>query len=252
MLSEMRGGKDLIVLPEGVTDQTLGWRDLEKPGEQFFFPEFLKIKDSQIILSGQVFIGPSGRYNAMMAWGQDGLQGIYKKRVLFLFGEYFPVVEDLFPGLVPPELRYIPGGAENGVVSTSAGEIGIVICQEINFQNLIRADVKAGAELLATGGSEWQFGKYVQEEELRIARMRAVESNRFFIRAMKEGTSAIIDPLGRVLARPKKNTDIILLEGEVKLLRGMTPYVRYGDAPVFFIAAALLLMVFHRWRRGSS
>jgi apolipoprotein N-acyltransferase len=92
----------------------------------------------------------------------------------------------------------------------------------------------------------------VQEEGLRIARMRALESSRFFARAMKEGTSAVINPLGQVIVRPKKNLDIGTLEAEVKLLQTKTLYSRYGDGAVLLFLFMSIALPFYCCGRSQD
>jgi apolipoprotein N-acyltransferase len=72
-----------------------------------------------------------------------------------------------------------------------------------------------------------------------MARIRAVESGRYIVRAMKTGISAIIDPTGRELRR-SVGSEGVLLEENVAAMDHRTLYVRAGD---WVIWAAVLVIV---------
>jgi apolipoprotein N-acyltransferase len=85
---------------------------------------------------------------------------------------------------------------------------------------------------------------------LDLARLRAVEHRRYLVRATNSGISAIVDPLGRVVAR----TDLLAaqtLRGTVHLLEGRTVYARLGDWPGWLALAACGLLL-ARPRHGAT
>lgn len=247
-------GTDLLVMPEGISEETISPRVPYSfsRAQDFFSGELVRDKKLGAALVGHDVIDPDSlrASNAIIAWGKSGMEGMYRKRVLFIFGEYFPILQTLFPQVFPPIMSYVPGPENQGIVQTNVGRLGVVICQEANLPGLLRADINQGAELLINSGSEWQFGKFVQEEQLRIARFRALESKRYLLRAMKAGTSAIINPLGQIVMRPRSGSDVTMLEGEVKLIRDITPYSRFGDHVMRFlwIGAAVFVGVSLRRR----
>ena len=67
---------------------------------------------------------------------------------------------------------------------------------------------------------------------------RAVETDRFVLRAANTGISAIIDPRGRVVARTPLFKEAVL-NGTFSLRQGRTAYVRYGD---YFVLLAFLFL----------
>ena len=69
---------------------------------------------------------------------------------------------------------------------------------------------------------------------LALAKLRAVEHRRYFVRSTNSGVSAIIDPVGRVVA----HTDTFRarsLAGTVAWLRGTTAYEVLGDVPFWLV-----------------
>ena len=80
--------------------------------------------------------------------------------------------------------------------------------------------------------------------------MRALENGRWLLRGTNNGVTAIVDHRGRVREQlPQFNEGV--LRGSYRLMTGRTPYSRFGNAFVFFIA--LLSVVVFTWRRvGKS
>ena len=70
------------------------------------------------------------------------------------------------------------------------------------------------------GGAPWQH--------LNQARMRAVENNRWLLRDTNTGITAVIDPLGRVVAEAPRNQRT-QLQAAYSLEETTTFYTRHGD-----------------------
>jgi apolipoprotein N-acyltransferase len=244
LVRRIKKGTDIIILPNTVGEYVSASSTLLEA--EIYFSNLLQELDGKVIVSGHRLLSQAESqkwYNAMIAWEKDGSYAIYRKRVLFPFGEYFPLFDKIFEAFLP-ETRYIAAPQEKGVIETKAGILGILICQEIDLSNLARESIKSGAQILVSGGSEWQFGKYVHQEQLRIARLRALEFNRFFLRSMKAGTSAIIDSLGRPIAVLPQNERYGALEAQVRLLDTKTPYAKFGE----FMPLVLILISLMVWK----
>ncbi|WP_457677701.1 nitrilase-related carbon-nitrogen hydrolase [Thermovibrio sp.] len=103
------------------------------------------------------------------------------------------------------------------VVETSVGVLAPVICFELRFWEVLKRLKEMGGEVFTVPA---QWGRARREHWETILRARAIELQRFFIGANgsgKEmaGSSAIVDPWGRVIAQAKDGTSLI--EGEVNL-----------------------------------
>jgi apolipoprotein N-acyltransferase len=193
-----------------------------------------------------LFGGPryeDGRtYNAarlITANGRNG--GHYDKRRLVLFAEEKPLAFAEHGG-VDESPEEFSQGSGSGVLRSFV-PIGVSICHEIVHPDLIRDSVRDGAELLVNIANDgWLDGGYqfAGKQHLAMAVFRAVETRRFVVRAATTGTSAVIDPYGRVLAAQAPDTAGVVTAG-VKGLRAMTPYVRFGD--LFALACTLLAML---------
>jgi apolipoprotein N-acyltransferase len=135
-----------------------------------------------------------------------GPVAIYVKRQLVPFGEYIP-----FRGL----LSHITSLTSLQPVNFTAGDrpvvfrlgkirLGDVICYEIGFDGLVRSEVAAGANLLALQSNDATFEVDGQSgestQQVAMARIQAITSNRGVVYASTTGESAIIAPDGTVLA----------------------------------------------------
>jgi apolipoprotein N-acyltransferase len=168
-------------------------------------------------------------HNALGCWTASGPQGWYDKRHLVPFGEYTPAWARLF-GL-RGESQF-DGGRGAQIVHAGGLALGGFICQEVVSPRLFRETVLAGADLLVSGGNDGVFADpAVAAVHADTAQLRAVESGRYLVRAMKTGISAIIDPTGRELVRsPGARPSFV--RAEVAPLEGLTLYARFGDWPV--------------------
>jgi apolipoprotein N-acyltransferase len=98
------------------------------------------------------------------------------------------------------------------------------------------------AQYLINASNDAWFGRSAApHQHLQIARMRALEAGRYLLRATNTGISAIIGPKGQVLARsPLLALDV--LHGEIRPMRGSTPYARFGDLPLLTLLSVVLLL----------
>lgn len=240
---------DFIVLPESVWLKTVQLGEAAASDAEAIAPaevaSFLahQVRDaSTVVALGIDTRQGTATYNSTTYWARQELLGTYHKRRLVPFTEYRPA---LFGGLAPQNeihgaaFQFTPGQGPQ-LVSVRGVPVGSFICQEVLFPDLVRKTVQAGAQLLVTTGNDGVFhSPAVAHEHARLAQLRAVETGRYIIRAMKTGISAVIDPQGRVLAQAPVNAQAVV-RGTVYLQTRQTPYTRYGD---WFVACAALVLV---------
>ena len=124
------------------------------------------------------------------------------KRQLVPFGEYIPFRGLLshITSLVALQPENFTAGRRVVVFHVGPIRLGDVICYEVGFDGLVSSEVRAGANLLAvqtndaTFEVDGQLGESLQQ--LAMARIRAVESDRAVVVASTTGVSAIIAPDG--------------------------------------------------------
>lgn len=189
-------------------------------------------------------------YNAVLAVGTD--RGRYYKRHLVPFGEYFPVPDFLVPLLDMVNMRYqsfAAGPEKQPLISVDGVALGISICFEDAFPREIALALPKAGILVNVTNDAWFADTTAPHQHLQIARMRALESGRPLLRAANTGISAVIGPDGVVRKRSKQFVPATL-EAKVQPRAGTTPYVRYGNTPLWALALVLTLvgLAVARWR----
>lgn len=181
----------------------------------------------------------------------------YDKQVLLPFAEYFPFASiELLRREFARVREFAPGGPA-ALLPTVAGRAGIVICNEAMFPRLVRARVRAGAEVLVNlSNDSWLGDVQYSEQAFDMTRLRAVEQRRWVVRASTSGPSALIDPAGRIAAATAPSTRAELW-GTIEARDALTLYARVGDAFAYGCLAAVLLAVAagtyaERRARGST
>jgi len=194
----------------------------------------------------------------------------YDKSHLVPFGEYVPLrsfigrfVGAVAAGIAPDN---VTAGARPRVVSlalpprdgSSADEavpVGIPICYELLFPDLVRRFPGDGARvLLAITNDAWYGRTGAPYQFLAITALRAAETRTWTARAANTGVSAVIDDRGRVRARTPIFERTLLVEDVPLRPLGAAPsfYVQHGDVFGIGCAAATLLLLAIAWRRGAS
>ncbi|VVE69559.1 Apolipoprotein N-acyltransferase [Pandoraea pnomenusa] len=168
----------------------------------------------------------------------------YDKHHLVPFGEFVPWGFRWFV-----DMMHIPLGDFLRGTATPAGfvvrdqRVAFDICYEDLFGEEIAQTLRSMPEpatVLANSTNLAWFGDTIAlDQHLQIARMRSLETGRPMLRATNTGTTAIIDAQGRVQARlPAMTTGV--LTGTVQPYAGLTPYIRFGNAPALLLALAAL------------
>ncbi len=204
------------------------------------------VADDVTLISGIFRFDPGGRrmFNSLVRLGEP--PEFYDKRHLVMFGEYLPlrgVLQWLGDLLVIPMSDLSPGQGRPLLHMLDGRPIGVGICFEDAFGRETAQAFPEAQLLLNVSNDAWFGDSLAPHQHLHIARLRALETRRYLVRATNTGISAIIDPYGRVLGRaPQFETHV--LRGVVTPMEGETPYVRWGNGP--WVSAALLLLLIRR------
>ncbi len=187
------------------------------------------------------------KYNTAFLTDSNGvILERYHKIKLLLFGEYLPFAE-YFPAIQkisPASGDFTPGDELDLFVIPEKGvKIAPIICYEDIIPSFSRQFVNNGANLIVNITNDAWFGKTIAPyQHLLISIPRAVETRKYLLRSTNTGISAIIDPVGRVVAETGNFVETNLV-GEVALMDGRkTLYTRFGD--VFPIAALVFWVGF--------
>ena len=122
--------------------------------------------------------------------------------------------------------------------------VGTGICYESIYGELMGRFVRNGANVLCiiTNDSWWKDSPG-HEQHFEMARLRAIETRRYVLRAANGGFSGVINPLGRVLEKTNYN-ERTAIKTTVYAKSGETFYVKHGDyiARIAVVFAALGLV----------
>jgi apolipoprotein N-acyltransferase len=122
--------------------------------------------------------------------------------------------------------------------------LGDVICYEVGFDDLVRSEVNAGANLLALQSNDADFeidGQLGEtEQQTAMARIRAIESDRAVVYASTTGESSIIAPDGAVIEQSGVWRQAIL-DARVPLVSYRTLADRVGAWPEYVLVLLTVL-----------
>ena len=189
-------------------------------------------------------------YNSVYVIDHDGsVLSVYDKLHLVPFGEFLPFqdwMEKLgFVQLTRVQGGFIPGTRRRTMEIPNAPRVLPLICYEAIFPgNVASRDDRPGwiVNLTNDGWFGISTGPY---QHLQQSRMRAIEEGLPVIRAANTGISAVIDPLGRIVAQLGLGIEGVL---DARLPSAIPPtvYARIGDTPAAIIISAAFLFVISR------
>ena len=169
----------------------------------------------------------------------DNKHHFYNKHHLVPFGEYLPFEKILYHPLRLfniPISNFSSGKYDEKNFETSKGNFGMSICYEDAYGNEVRRSMPEANVLINVSNDAWFGNSMAPHQHLQIARMRAIENGRYFLRATNNGISAIIDNKGKIISRSPQFEKHIL-NSSVPLFTGASPFSKYGNIPLltFFI-----------------
>ncbi|MBO9626706.1 MAG: apolipoprotein N-acyltransferase [Microbacterium sp.] len=171
-------------------------------------------------------------YNTSMLWTDDGTADqIHDKRHPVPFGEYVPdraFFNALAPDLIGLLQREYTPGSNPPVVDVDGTKVGLAICFDVIYDDVIREGVSAGAQVLVFQTNNADFrGTDENLQQLSFARMRAIETGRSVVNVSTVGTSQIIRPDGSTVTSLDAGEAGAMLE-DVELHSGLTAGVVLG------------------------
>lgn len=203
-----------------------------------------------ILLGG--FEKEGGQYfNSVFSLGMAESQS-YRKNHLVPFGEFIPLRSALgwlINGVLNVPMSDLARGGDNQPVLHVAGQrVAVNICYEDVFgEEIIRALPEATLLVNVTNDA-WYGKSSAAMQHNQIARMRALESGRMMLRATNTGVTSIIRRDGTIQALLPQHEEGTLV-GQVQGYTGSTPYVRWGNAAVLLLIAAMLTFA---WLRRNN
>ncbi|OBI77045.1 apolipoprotein N-acyltransferase [Mycobacterium sp. E740] len=190
--------------------------------------------------------------NSVIVWDPGtGPAERHDKQIVQPFGEYLPL-RSFFRHFSPYADRagyFVPGDG-TGVVHAAGVPVGVATCWEVIFDRATRESVRNGAQLLAVPSNNATFTESMSEQQLAIARLRAVEHDRYVVVAGTTGISAVIAPDGREVARTEFN-EPAYLDTAVRLKTQLTAATRWGPWIEGLLVAVglggVIAAILHNW-----
>jgi apolipoprotein N-acyltransferase len=191
--------------------------------------------------------------SALLSDSKGSIVGRFDKQLLLAFGEYLPFGET-FPILYEwsPHTGHFQSGTSFKPLSLGDHQIAVVICYEDVLPSFVNREMREGEpELIANLTNDAWFGDSTEPWiHLALAKLRAVEHRKFFVRSTNSGVSAFIDPVGRVISHPKTFEEVSQ-RATLRWLKGTTPYTLWGDGPWWLATLASIVFAFRR-RAGTA
>jgi apolipoprotein N-acyltransferase len=201
-------------------------------------------------------------FNVALSTNEAGeITARYDKEYLLQFGEHLPFGE-MFPILhkwSPNSGSFTPGTQLDPLLLTvrqATHKVAVLICYEDIIPAFTNALVGAtDPDLLVNITNDAWFGATTEPwEHLALAQLRAVEHRRFLVRSTNSGVSAVVDPVGRLVAHTEvRDVQQGSADGADDLIAtvrwmhtGKTVYEILGDSLYWLITAALAVAVFVR------
>jgi len=183
--------------------------------------------------------------NSAIVLAPTGVQLLqYDKIHLVPFGEYVPGWA--FPGKIGKITAqvgdFVPG-SEYRTAPSPEGAIGVFICYEDIFPQLVRRLTPAGPGVLVSiSNDSWYDDSPAAAQHLETARFRAIENRRYLLRATNDGITTTIDPYGRIVEGLPRHVERVL-SARFEFVKESTFYTLHGDVFAWLCVAATLVML---------
>ncbi|WP_024509602.1 apolipoprotein N-acyltransferase [Bradyrhizobium sp. ARR65] len=194
-------------------------------------------------------------YNSIYVIDHDGsVLSIYDKLHLVPFGEYLPFQDWMerlgFEQLTRVQGGFIPGTVRHTLKIPNAPPALPLICYEAIFPSAIGTPDGRPGWMVNLTNDGWFGITTGPHQHLQQARLRAIEQGLPLVRAANTGISAVVDPVGRVVAQLPLGREGVLDSGLPAAI-APTVYTRVGDSPAaIFVAVALIFVIRRRLSRG--
>lgn len=236
------------------------WPETPAP---FYFPEDLELRlrlerlarqTASYMVTGVVTFADAARERPMnSAIVEDPVGrwvGKYDKILLVPFGEYVPWPRlFFFAGKLTAEVGdFVPGQRLAVLPGPKGGRLAVLICYEASFPGLVRRFTSHGARVLVNISDDGWFGdSSARWQHLLMVRMRAIENDRWVLRATNDGVTAVVDPDGRVETFEGGRRAVYAARYGLRATE--TAYVRLGDWFALFCLAISAFLAVRRVRR---
>ena len=230
---------DITILPETITPYILMRND-------DLLREIIKSSnDKKIIIAGFFTQSKDDIYNSMVVFS-DNIE-LYNKRKLVPFGEYTPWYDTLIKlsqSLAIPLSNISHGNDEQDEIYVNGFKIIPIICFESTFPNIIKSNIR-NEIIINISNDSWFGDSLAPHQHLQITQIRALEFNRYILRATNTGISAVINNNGVIIDQISNNS-----EGEMNgfayIGLNKSIYSQFGDLGILMLLFLSLLFKLYK------
>jgi apolipoprotein N-acyltransferase len=181
-------------------------------------------------------------FGSAAVFNSDGSYlGRYDKIHRVPWGEYVPYAQFFsFAGKLISGVGDMEAGTQAKIFPLNGHNVGIFICYESIFGDEVRHFVRNGAQVLVNISDDgWYGDSGAPWQHLDMARMRAIENDRWVLRDTNTGITTAIDPHGRgTFATPRHVRAAFSFPYDYRT--DITFYTRHGDWFAWLCAIATL------------
>ncbi|MGK8251945.1 apolipoprotein N-acyltransferase [Moraxella lacunata] len=185
-------------------------------------------------------------YNSVLALGENS-GGLYKKQNLVPFGEYIPFegMLNILPDLAGMQdvVSFSRGNDNQKPLLVKNQPMGPAVCYEVAYPDTTRKNAKDTQFLLTVSNDAWFGTSAGPLQHLQMVQMRSIETGRWFARATNTGVTAFIDDKGRIISQATPFVPTVL-RGDVLMMTGTTPFMRWGSYPILILCLLLIGLSF--------
>jgi len=190
---------------------------------------------------------PSGAgkeyYNSVLALGEK--PALYHKNHLLPFGEYLPlqpVSGWVLDSLEIPLGDFTAGPNRQPLLTAGGYPFTTTICYEDAYGEQVNRQIADAAYIVNVTNDAW-FGDTSQPyQHMQMARMRALETGRYLLRATNTGLTGFVGPDGAIRKQAPLFVTTTLTDSIVPM-GGITPYARLGDNAIFLLLSAWVMLL---------
>jgi apolipoprotein N-acyltransferase len=243
-LTRKHWDSDLIVWPETAVPT---WYD--EVATSFIQPLAREARrhGTAVLYGVFVYDPPTGQaYNSVARLGKK--PAFYFKRHLVPGGEYLPLrgLLQWLAGMMVIPMSDLSSGHGRPLLRLPRLDnlaVGVSICYEDAYGAEVNDALPEAGLLVNVSNDAWFGDSLAPHQHLEIARLRALETGRYLLRATNTGISAIVNPQGDVVARAPQ-FEVYVLTATVQPGQGLTPYSRWEDWAVVMLLVLSLVAAF--------
>lgn len=232
-------GVDIILTPE--TALPFSWENIVNYSS--FYPAILEEKvPTWLGAFGQA--GKSLNNTLFTVTGDGKIFSRYDKVKLVPLGEYIPFEQFLgkiINRLSPLDAHLAPGKPDQ-IFETPLGRAIVGICYDSAFAEHFRRQAAAGGEFIVTASNNAHYSNTMPAQHHAQDVMRAIETERWLVRATNTGYSAIVNPRGKTQWQSRLNTYEVHSD-TIYRRQTATLYVKWGD----WLTVVLVILGLSSW-----